>query len=70
MSPCRLPEKESGDKQPITPETVAYLRQNDYVFDTERVIPNHPTPSPPSTIKFDESWPSTEKQSSLRLEYF
>lgn len=66
MSPCRIPEKESGIKQPITPETEAYLRQTDYVYDTEHGMPTHPTPSPPSTAKFDESWPSTDKPSSLR----
>ena len=66
MSPQRIPEKESGDKQPITPETEAYLRQANYIYDTEKDLPNHPTPSPPSALKFDESWPSTEQHSTLR----
>ena len=68
MSPCRIPERESGDKQPITPETEAYLRQSDYTYDSDRVMPTRPTPSPPSTEKFDESWPSTDKPSTLRYE--
>ena len=68
MSPCRIPERESGDKQPITPETEAYLRQSDYAYDSDRVMPTRPTPSPPSTEKFDESWPSTDKPSTLRYE--
>jgi len=70
MSPRRLPEKESGTKQPVTPETEAYMRQTDYVYDTEKGLPNHPTPSPPSTLKFDESWPSSDKPSILRCLLF
>ena len=67
MSPQRIPEKESGAQQPITPETEAYLRQTDFRYNTEKGMPNHPTPSPPSTVKFDETWPSTDHPSTLRL---
>ena len=69
MSPQRIPEKESGAQQPITPETEAYLRQTDFRYNTEKGMPDHPTPSPPSTVKFDETWPSTDHPSTLRLVY-
>ncbi|XP_067951732.1 uncharacterized protein [Watersipora subatra] len=65
MSPHRLPERESGTKQPITPETEAYIRQSEFKYDSGKNMPTHPTPSPPSTIKFDESWPSSEQPSSI-----
>lgn len=59
MSPQRIPEKESGVQQAITPETEAYLRQTNNAFDPNKAMPDHATLSP-STDRFDESWPSTE----------
>lgn len=63
LSPQKIPERESGTPQPITPETEAYLRKTNNIFEQNKALPDHETLTPSSTALFNESWPSTLKSS-------